>query len=58
MINHLYLPRYGLAQYVAKDADRQATPVERALLANLSHAGKRLMGFCRTNLYKRHILRN
>lgn len=72
VINHLYLPRYGLAQYVAKGADKKATPAERALLTNLSRAGRRLMGFCRTNLYKRlessgqvflwslerHILRN
>ncbi|HHY58356.1 MAG TPA: NgoFVII family restriction endonuclease [Chloroflexi bacterium] len=72
VINHLHLPRYGLAGYLAKGADGQATPAERALLANLSRAGRRLMGFCRTNLYKRlessgqvflwslerHILRN
>jgi hypothetical protein len=72
VINHLYLPRYGLAQYVAKGADKKATPTEKAVLADLSRAGRRLMGFCRTNLYKRlessgqvflwslerHILRN
>lgn len=48
------------------------TEPERQILANLSHAGQRLMGFCRTNLFKRlessgqaflqsierHILRN
>lgn len=48
------------------------TEAERKILANLSHAGQRLMGFCRTNLFKRlessgaafiqslerHILRN
>ncbi|MDJ1175452.1 helicase-related protein [Roseofilum capinflatum] len=50
----------------------QPTEAERKILANLSHAGQRLMGFCRTNLFKRlessgaaflqsierHILRN
>jgi superfamily II DNA or RNA helicase len=48
------------------------TETEQKILANLSHAGQRLMGFCRTNLFKRlessgaafiqsidrHILRN
>ncbi|OKH17070.1 helicase-related protein [[Limnothrix rosea] IAM M-220] len=48
------------------------TEAEQKILANLSHAGQRLMGFCRTNLFKRlessgaafiqsierHILRN
>ena len=48
------------------------TDEERKILENLSHAGQRLMGFCRTNLFKRlessgaafiqslerHILRN
>lgn len=50
----------------------QPTPDEVALLRNLARAGKRLIGFCRTNLFKRlessgysfvlslerHILRN
>jgi superfamily II DNA or RNA helicase len=50
----------------------QPTPEEAALLRNLARAGKRLIGFCRTNLFKRlessghsfvlslerHILRN
>ncbi len=72
VINHLHLPRYGLGQYAVKDASGRATPAESELLANLSRAGRRLMGFCRTNLYKRlessgqvflwslerHILRN
>jgi len=72
VINHLHLPRYGLAQYKRKDAEKNATAAEREMLNNLSRAGRRLMGFCRTNLYKRlessgqvflwsierHILRN
>jgi superfamily II DNA or RNA helicase len=69
-INSLKLPRYGLGNYVLehvktpKDEDR--------LIQDLSRAGRRLMGFCRTNLFKRlessgqvflesierHILRN
>lgn len=71
-INSLRLPRYGLGNYV-KEAHRDPpTPSEAKVLQDLSRAGKRLMGFCRTNLFKRlessgqafilsierHILRN
>jgi superfamily II DNA or RNA helicase len=52
-IEQLALPRYGLAGYVARNAERTATAEERRILDNLSRAGKRLMGFCRTNLFKR-----
>lgn len=72
LINGLALPRYGLGGYVAPDAKRDADNDEKKVLDNLSRAGKRLMGFCRTNLFKRlessgwsflqsldrHILRN
>ena len=70
-INSLELPRYGLGNYVAA---RTSTPKqkEKEVLDDLSRAGKRLMGFCRTNLFKRlessghafllsverHVLRN
>lgn len=71
-INALHLPRYGLGNYVAPSPDTPPTRDETRLLQNLSRAGKRLMGFCRTNLFKRlessgqaflqsverHILRN
>jgi len=71
-VNDLSLPRYGLANYLRKNAETLAEPLEQPLLANLSRAGKRLMGFSRTNLFKRlessgnvfllsihrHILRN
>ena len=71
-INALYLPRYGLGNYVAPSPDTPPTRDEAKALQNLSRAGKRLMGFCRTNLFKRlessgqafiqsverHILRN
>jgi len=72
VINALNLPRYGLGLYEAPKPKQPPTDEEQKLLANLSHAGKRLMGFCRTNLFKRlessgaafiqslerHILRN
>jgi superfamily II DNA or RNA helicase len=71
-INALNLPRYGLANYVAATPHKPPTQAEAKQLQDLSRAGKRLMGFCRTNLFKRlessgeafqqsierHILRN
>lgn len=71
-INQMYLPRYGLGNYVAAKPHKPPTPNEAKQLGDLSRAGKRLMGFCRTNLFKRlessgeafqqslerHVLRN
>jgi superfamily II DNA or RNA helicase len=71
-INVLGLPRYGLGNYVAASPHEPPAPHEAKLLHDLSRAGKRLMGFCRTNLFKRlessgqafilslerHVLRN
>ncbi len=71
-INDLYLARYGLGNYVLPSHEIPPTQDEARVLQNLSRAGKRLMGFCRTNLFKRlessgqafiqsierHILRN
>ena len=71
-INGLRLPRYGLGNYVKKFHRKPPTQSEIRALNDLSRAGKRLMGFCRTNLFKRlessgqafilsierHILRN
>ncbi|MDW8146989.1 MAG: helicase-related protein [Roseiflexaceae bacterium] len=53
VIEHLALPRYGLAQYLAPRADRMANDDEKRILENLNRAGRRLIGFCRTNLFKR-----
>jgi len=52
-VNSLKLPRYGLANYIAPQPKEPPTPEELRALADLSRAGKRLMGFCRTNLFKR-----
>lgn len=68
----LHLPRYGLANYLKPTLDVPPTDDEAEVMKNLSRAGKRLIGFCRTNLFKRlessghsfllsvrrHILRN
>jgi superfamily II DNA or RNA helicase len=72
VVNSLTLPRYGLGNYVEKKAIPAPTATEKKQLDDLSRAGKRLMGFSRTNLFKRlessgsvflesierHILRN
>lgn len=71
-VNGLNLPRYGLGEYVNDPLPAAVTPAEKAVVANLNRAGKRLKGFCRTNIFKRlessgyafmlsldrHILRN
>ncbi|MDR0479589.1 MAG: phospholipase D-like domain-containing protein [Burkholderiaceae bacterium] len=71
-INSLCLPRYGLGQYLAPKPKTPPTPQQTKVIDALSRAGTRLMGFCRTNLFKRlesagpafilsierHILRN
>ena len=73
VINALNLPRYGLGNFVLERKGGEGlSELEQKILDNLSHAGRRLMGFCRTNLFKRlessgfaflqsldrHILRN
>jgi hypothetical protein len=71
-INNLCLPRYGLGNYLASMPHDPPTQAESRILQDLTRAGKRLMGFSRTNLFKRlessgnafilsvqrHILRN
>ena len=71
-VNNLHLPRYGLGNYVADNPGTPPTTAEDRQIDDLSRAGKRLMGFCRTNLFKRlessgaaflqsverHVLRN
>jgi hypothetical protein len=71
-VNSLTLPRYGLANYIAASPKQKPNAAEAKQLESLSRAGKRLMGFCRTNLFKRlesggpaviqsierHVLRN
>lgn len=71
-INELKLPRYGLGNYIASKPKTLPTPLQAKTIEGLSRAGTRLMGFCKTNLFKRlesagpafilsierHILRN
>ncbi|MFN4249837.1 SNF2-related protein [Deinococcus sp.] len=71
-IGQLALPRYGLGNYINDKTRGMASPAEKELLQNLGRAGKRLIGFSRTGLFKRlesggytfvqslerHVLRN
>ena len=71
-VNALVLPRYGLGNYLVPNPQHPPTPPQARIIEGLSRAGTRLMGFCRTNLFKRlesagpafllsverHILRN
>lgn len=52
-INQMSLPRYGLGQFIDDNKLKDASASEKNQLDNLTRAGKRLMGFCRTNLFKR-----
>jgi len=71
-VNGLTLPRYGLGNYIKASPHEPPSEAEGKEIRKLSRAGKRLMGFCRTNLFKRlesggpaflqslerHVLRN
>ncbi|MEH2339168.1 helicase-related protein [Nostoc sp.] len=72
VINQLNLPRYGLGNYVIAKHKQPPTDTEQRFLNSFFRGGRRLMGFSRTNLFKRlessgvvfiqsierHILRN
>ena len=72
IIDDLELPRYGLSGYKKETLPPDLAAADLKILEDLSRAGKRLKGFCRTNLFKRlessghafllslhrHILRN
>ena len=53
IINGLNLPRYGLANYILRNPISPPDEKESEIIEDLSRAGRRLMGFCRTNLFKR-----
>ncbi len=52
-VDGLKLPRYGLANYLSADPAHPPTSDEGRIMDGLGRAGIRLMGFCRTNLFKR-----
>ena len=47
------MARYGLANYIDDAPAEPPTEAEKERLQDLSRGGKRVMGFCRTNLFKR-----
>lgn len=49
----LHLPRYGLANYLKEPLGVPVSAADAAIIQDLSRAGTRLIGFCRTNLFKR-----
>ena len=54
IINVLKLPRYGLGNYVSDYSSTiKLTDIEKEQIKKLSRAGRRLTGFCRTNMFKR-----
>ena len=72
IVKDLHLPRYGLGNYLLDSPETPPGKEEERQINDLSRAGKRLIGFCRTNLFKRlessgaaflqsverHVLRN
>lgn len=72
LMSELKLPRYGLNHYIDEKKIAEANKTDKQLLDNLSRAGARMQGFCRSTFFKRmdssgysflltlyrHILRN
>ena len=72
LMESLKLPRYGLIHYLDEKKAEEASKYEKDIIANLSRAGERMMGFCKSTFFKRidssgfsflltlfrHILRN
>ena len=72
LMEELQLPRYGLIHFYDENKAGGIQPHERQVIENLSRAGGRMMGFCRSTFFKRidssgfaflltiyrHILRN
>jgi len=52
-IGGLYLARYGLGKFVDQNKLRETHAQDKMVLENLGRAGQRLIGFRRTNLFKR-----
>ena len=72
MMEWLRLPRYGLSNYISPERKQNASSIEKNIIENLSRAGARMKGFCKSTFFKRidsvgfsflltlyrHILRN
>lgn len=72
LMESLQLPRYGLNKYISAAQTTNVPRHEQQMIENLSRAGQRMMGFCKSTFFKRidssgfsflltlyrHILRN
>lgn len=72
LMESLALPRYGLSNFISEKITTDAPKHVQTLIDNLSRAGARMMGFCKSTFFKRmdssgfaflltlyrHILRN
>lgn len=72
LMEGLDLPRYGLSNFISEKEAASASKSDKNILDNLSRAGVRMMGFCKSTFFKRmdssgfsffltlyrHILRN
>ena len=72
LMESLKLPRYGLTHYISEERTANVSKAEQLLIDNLSRAGERMMGFCKSTFFKRmdscgysflltlyhHVLRN
>lgn len=71
-MEELQLPRYGLSKYLSETRIENASTIEKRTIENLSRAGGRMIGICKSTFFKRidsggfpflltlyrHILRN
>jgi len=53
LMGKLNLPRYGLNNYISDNRAEEAQKHEQQIIENLSRAGARMMGFCKSTLFKR-----
>ncbi len=53
LMQELQLPRYGLSNYLSEAKISDAQPHEKQVFENLSRAGARMMGFCKSTFFKR-----
>ena len=53
LMESLKLPRYGLIHYISEERTLDASKSEKLLIENLSRAGERMMGFCKSTFFKR-----
>ena len=53
LMEELQLPRYGLSKYLSETQTADAPLQDKQVFENLSRAGARMMGFCKSTFFKR-----